>query len=1138
MTFRGWLARCLASLLFISAVGSPPAIAQTVTGEIRGTVRDSSGGVLPGVTVTAVNTQTGLKRTDTTNGAGGYVFPSLPLGTYTVSAELEGFRKAERTGFALAADGRITADFSMAIGSLTETVTVEAIRGDTVNRTSGEVSRVVDGETIRSLALSGRNYLELASLIPGAVMLDDDQMAVMTGLGTGGTIINGNRGNSNNLTVDGGFNLDSGSNASMINNVGIDFIEQVAIQTSNFAADKGRNAGASINVVTRSGTNAFKGSAFETFRDESLHAANYFAPKDPSGKRIKAKEDFNNYGGGIGGPIVKNKLFFFTGMEFRSLDRQESPQRRTLPTRAELRGDFNARVLGPDGVAGTTDDNGIPNSLVNPATGQVFPGNIIPSSLFTTDGRAIASVYEKMIGLAAEYSDTPTANNTTFQLDFPFDFRQDLLRVDYRHSASQALYLRYLHDKYDLIEPRGTFIGANMPTIPTNRVRPGYGVQLAHTWIVRENLFNDMKGTASWNGQRIPPAGENWKRDTYGFQFPQAFDRGRYDLDGIPRITFSGTGAPAQIVGPSGSLLSPTTDMTFTDNLTWLKSAHTLRSGVVITRNRKDQNGRNEHTGDVTFNPTNNPRSTGYAFADALLGNFRTYSEGGDDPLGFFRFTQYGGYVSDTWRVQKNLSLEMGLRYEYQQPIYTQANNITNFDPALYDPTKAATLNPAGAIINVGANRYTGLIRAGSGVPASEEDRVTLDPAAAALIPTGAPRGLYKTSHLFMPRFSGAYTLRQDWVIRGGVGLFYDRPEGNVIFSQTNLPPFVPSVSVENGNLANPLAGAASAASVLGNISALDPNIDTPRQLQYSIGVQRELPGGHFAEITYVGNQGRHLLWQPNINIPTFAVETANALLPAAERAATNYLRPYQGYANITQRRSDSFSDFNSAQFYLNKRRGDLRYSVSYTFGKTTGLGSGNGDNQLEDEGWRPTDTDVDLSYFVGPTSFDRRHALIVSPTYTPRYLRARRDVIGQLFGGWEISGKIRWQSGQYLTVTGNTVQGGRRADYVGGEISLDDRSAARWFNTAAFAAAPTERRGNATVGMVEGPHWRQADVSLRKVFRFSSSKNIELRADVFNVFNTVNLGNPNTATDNSAYGTITSARIPRQSQFSLRFTF
>ena len=1131
------IGRATMALLFTTALAGTPAFAQTVTGEIRGTVRDSSGGVLPGVTVTVTNTQTGLTRTDATSPEGTYVFPSLPLGAYTVTAELEGFRKAERTGFQLTADGRITADFTMAIGALTETVTVEAIRGDTVNRTSGEVSRVVDGETVRSVALSGRNYLELASLIPGAVQLDDDQMAVTTGLGTGGTVINGNRGNSNNLTVDGGFNLDSGSNASMINNVGIDFIEQVAIQTSNFSADKGRNAGASINVVTRSGTNRFSGSLFETYRDESLHAPNYFAPRDPNGKRIKAKEDFHDYGGGIGGPIVRNRLFFFTGLEFKSLDRQEGPQRRTLPTRAELRGDFSARVLGPDGVAGTADDNNIANQLINPATGQAFPGHVIPQNLFTADGRAIANVYERMIGLAAQYTDEPIANNTTFQLDFPFDWRQDLLRVDYRKSTSNAFYLRYLHDKYDLVEPRGTFIGAAMPTIPTNRVRPGYGVQLAHTWIVRQNLFNDAKVTASWNGQRIPPVGENWKRETYGFQFPQAFDRGRYDAEGIPRISFSGTGAPAQIVGPSESLLSPTTDITFTNNLTWIKNAHTLRSGVIITRNRKDQNGRNQHTGDVSFNPTGNPRSTGLAFADALLGNFRSYSEGGDDPLGFFRFTQYGGYVSDTWRVRENLSLEIGMRYEFQEPIYTQGNNITNFDPALYDPSKAMVLNPNGSVASLGANRYTGLIRAGSSIPDDQTDRVTLDPTAAALIPTGAPRGFYDSYHLFMPRFSGAYTLRRDWVIRGGVGLFYDKPEGNVIFSQTNLPPFVPSVSVENANLANPLGGAAAAASVLGNISALDPNLKIPRQLQYSLGVQRELPGGHFAEITYVGNKGRNLLWQPNINIPTFEEELANQLIPQAQRPALNLLRPYKGYSNITQRRSDAFSDFNSLQFYVNKRRGDIRYSVSYTLGKATGLGSGNGDNPLDAEGWRPTDK-FDPSFFVGPTTFDRRHALVITPTYTPRYLRDRRDILGYVLGGWEISGKIRWQSGQYLTPTADTLIGVRRADYVGGDISIDDRDERRWFNTAAFIDAPEERRGNAKVGMIEGPHWRQVDVSLRKRFRFTQTKSVELRADVFNVLNTLNLNNPNTQVDNSAYGTITSARIPRQSQFSLRFQF
>jgi Carboxypeptidase regulatory-like domain len=1106
----------LCSLVFTAA-----AAAQTVTGEIRGTVKDSSGAVLPGVTVTATHAQTGLKRTDTTSDTGTYVISSLPIGRYTVTAELQGFRKSEKTGFELVADGRITADLALSIGAITETVTVEATRGDVVNRTSGEVARVVDGETVRSLALSGRNYLELTTMIPGAVTTDDDQMAVTTGLGTGGTFINGNRGVSNNLTVDGGFNLDSGSNASMINNVGIDFIDQVSIQTSNFAADKGRNSGASINVVTRSGTNHYRGSVFETYRNQKFHEANFFAPKDLSGKRIKAKELFNDYGGGFGGPIMKNKLFFFGGVEWKSLDRQESPQRRTLPTLAELSGDFSARTT----------------VVRDPLTGQQFPGNIIPANRITADGRAIANVYQRMIGLAAQYTNTPTANNTTFQLDFPFDWRQDLLRIDYRRSASQSMYLRYLHDMYDLIEPRGTFIGSAMPTIPTNRVRPGYGIQVAHNWILRPNLLNDFKATASWNGQRIPPYGDNWKRDTYSFLFPQVYSKGQYDLDGIPRVSFSGTGAPAQIVGPSQSLLSPTTDITFVDSLTWNKSAHTLRSGVIITRNRKDQNGRNQHTGDVSFNPTGNPNSTGLPFADALLGNFRTYTEGGDDPLGFFRFTQYGGYVSDTWRAQKNLSLEMGFRYEYQMPIYTQGNNITNFDPALYDPSKAMVLNRNGSVASVGTNRYTGLITGGNGVPEDQQGRVTLDPAAAALIPTGAPRGLYKTSHLLMPRFSGAYTFREAWVIRGGVGLFYDKPEGNVIFSQVNLPPFVPSISIENGNLANPLGGATSAAAVLGNITALQPDMDVPRQLQYSVGVQRELPFGHFVEITYVGNQGRHLLWQPNINIPTFEEESANAALPSAERAATNYLRPYKGYSDITQRRSDAFSDYNSVQFFVNKRRGDLRYSVNYTLGKTTGMGSGNGDNLLDDEGIRPTDP-YDKAYFTGPLSFDRRHVLFVNPIYAPSYMRDRHDVLGYVLGGWEISGKIRWQSGAYLTPIANTSIGVRRADYTGAEISIDNGDETKWFNTAAFVAAPVDRRGNATVGMIQGPAWKQTDMSLRKRFNISKTMKVRLDVDVFNVFNTVNLNNPNVRVDDGAYGTVTSARIPRQTQFSVRFEF
>jgi hypothetical protein len=1119
ITRRGW---CSAVAIVVALlIGVAPAAAQTNTGQISGTVRDSSGGVLPGVTVTVTNVGTGIEWTEVTSITGTYTVTNLPVGTYKVAVQIEGFRKAEKSGFALTADGRVTADFAMSVGGLTEAVEVTAVRGETVNRTSGELARVIDSSQIQDAALSGRNYLELASLIPGAVQLDDDQMAVTTGLGTGGTVINGNRGNSNNLTVDGGFNLDSGSNGSMINNVGIDFIDQVAIQTSNFSADKGRNSGASVNVVTRSGTNRFRGSVFDTFRDSSLDKPNYFSPKDANGNAIKGKLKFNDYGGTFGGPLLRNRLFFFGGVEVKTLDRQENPVRRTVPTLAELNGDFSAR-------SGVT--------LRDPATGQPFPGNIIPQDRITTDGRAIANTYRAMIERAAAYTNTPTANNSTYQLDFPFDWHQEMLRIDFRPSDDHSFYLRLLHDDYDLIEPRGTFIDAPLPTISTNRVRPGFGYQLAYSWVISQNLVNEVKLNTSGNGQRIPPFGDAWRRDTYGFGFPQVYAGGQYN-DGIPDVSFSGTGAPVSLIGPSQSLLSPTTDITAQNTLTWARNRHTLRTGVLVTRNRKDQNGRFAYTGAVNFNASGNPNSTGFAFADALLGNFRTYSEGAADPVGFFRFTQVGGFVSDNWRVSPSLSLELGMRYEFQQPTYTQGNNIANFDPALYDANTAIRLNRNGTIIAGSGNPYSGLIRAGDEIPEDQRERVTIDEAAARLIPTGAPRGLMNTFHLFMPRFSAAYTLDQKWVFRGGVGLFYDRPEGNVIFSQVNLPPFLPSVAVENANLANPLAGQSSAAVVLGTVNAIDPNLESPRQLNYSVSVQRELPFGHFAEIAYVGNRGRNLLWQPEINQPSFEALSANVLLPTAERANNNFLRPYRGYSSIRQRRSDAFSDYNGLQLYLNKRRGDIRYTVGYTLSKATGLGSGNGDNPLAAEGYVPG-TAFDLDFFVGPTSYDRRHALITTFTYQVPFFRGRNNLAEALAGGWELSGKVRWQSGQYLTPTGNTSIGTRRADYLGGDISIGNRDENQWFNTAAFASAPEGGRGNAPIGLIEGPHWYQWDLSGRKKFRLPGNATIEFRADVFNVFNRLNLRNPNVVVTAAEFGRINEARIPRQTQLSFRLAF
>jgi carboxypeptidase family protein len=1106
---RSWLTAAIAIVMFAGA-----AAAQVNTGQISGTVKDTSGGVLPGATVTVTEVNTSSSRTVVTDEHGAYVITALPVGTYSVTVELQGFRKAEKQGLEITPDARLSADFSLPVGGLSETVEVQAVRGETVNRVSGEISRVIDGAQVRELALSGRNYLELASLIPGAVQLDDDQMATTTSLSTTGTIINGSRGNTNSLMVDGGFNLDSGSNASQINNVGLDFIDQVNIKTSNFSAEYGRNSGAVINVVTKSGTNTYRGSVFDTFRNDKFDAANAFSAIDANGKKIKGKLDFKDAGGTLGGPIQRNRLFFFGGVEYKNLSRVDGPFRRTLPTLDELNGDFSRRSV----------------TIKDPVTGQPFPGNVIPANRITADGEALANVYRAMIGRALLFTNNPSSNNTTYQLDFPYKNREDIARFDYRATDSQRVYLRFIHDMYDLVEPRGTFISADLPTISTNRRRPGYGYQLGHTWTLGRNLVNDAKANASWNKQRVPPYGDAWKRDTYGFQFPQVFDKGRYD-NGIPDVSLNGFAA---LTGPSQSLLSPTTDITFTDTLTWLKNSHEMKFGAIVTRNRKDQNGRLAHTGAVNFSTSGNTNTTGFSVADMLLGNFRTYSEGGDDPLGFFRFTQVGAYATDTWRVHDNLSLEAGLRYELASPTYTMQNNISNFDPALYDPTAAAVLNPNGTIASVGTNRYTGLIRAADGVPSVFSDRVTVDPLAAKLIPTGAPRGLYDTHHLFMPRLSAAYTINELTVLRAGGGVFYDKPEGNVIFSQVNLPPFVPSVSVENGNLANPLGGRTAAESVLGTVNAIDPHMNVPRQINFSVSVQRELRWGHFAEIAYVGNRGRHQLWFPEINQPSFEALVANAALPSAQRANTNYLRPYRGYSSIRQRRSDAFSDYNSIQFYVNKRKGSIRYTASYTLSKATGNASGIGDN--------PEDA-FNRDFNTGPLSFDRRHAMVDTFTYAPTYLLDRHDIIGEALGGWELSGKVRYQSGQYLTVTGNTSTGARRADYLGGDISVDNPTADRWFNTAAFAPAPDTRRGTATVGQVEGPAFYRWDMSLRKNFRFrvpgvDRETGLEFRADAFDAFNRVNLNNPNTRTDQGGYGSISSAKTPRELQFSLRYTF
>ena len=1130
----------IAVLLLLMVCGSLTIQGQTNFGRISGSVKDSNGAAIPNANITITNLATNLVRTATADSEGFYTATNLPVGTYSVAAVQNGFKHSSQSGVAVTADARLTVDITLEPGQVTETVQISTVAGETVNTTSGEVARVVDKRQVQNLALNGRNYMQLVTLIPGAAILDEDQLALTTSLSISQAAINGNRPNYNSLSVDGGFNMDSGSNNSQVNNVGIDFIEEVKIQTSNFSAEYGRNAGAAVNIVTRGGGNAYHGAAFEFIRNDKLDARNFFSP-------VKAKLRFNNFGWNFNGPIKKDKLFFFVGQEYKRIRLDSAPVKRSLPTRAERNGDFSARAGTLNIPVGYTGINPATGATV--AAGQPIPGRNLANLrlngsplVITADGKAIASVYSAMEKLAVAYADTTTANNATFQQPNPLDYREDNLRIDYRLNEKHTFYARYLHDYYNLIDPYGTFITSQLPTIPTNRLRPGYSVQLSYTWLIKPTLINEAKINSTWNGQRIPPVGEFWKRETFGFAYPQLFSGGRFD-NGIPNTTFSGGQAYANFSGPSASLLSPTTDIAVSDNVTIIRGKHTFKTGALIIRNRKDQNGRSGYTGNLAFN-TNGTKSTGNTFADALLGNFRSYSEADNDPIGFFRFNQYEAYANDNWKVRSNLSLEFGARFYHYGPTYTQANNMANFDPSRYDPSQAVTVLANGNIDPLkGGNRFNGLISAGNGVPASEVGRVSTSAANLALIPTGAPRGFYQPANKIAPRFGFAYDPFGDskTSIRGGFGIFYDKVEGNLIFSQVNVPPFVNTPNFDNGNLSNPSGGTPAANALIGTINAIDPNLKISYSMNFSLGVQRDLPHGFFVEATYVGNEGRHLIRQPDLNQPSFAALAANAALPTAQQVNTNALRPYKGFTAISYRLSDANSNYNGLQLYAAKRKGDLELTAAYTWSKTLTDTSGNGDGL--DVGESP----FNRHFNYGPATFDRRHIFVTTYDYNIPFLRTMKGIGGVFLSGWEVSGITRFQSGPYLTPTGSTAIGTRRADYVGGSVLLSNKGPDGWINPAAFAPAPIGREGSAGVGIILAPSLQTWDFSMRKQFRLTERFNLRFQADMFNAFNRANFRTPDvafgtlTATggpSNGAFGKISTAGPARNIQFGLKLNF
>jgi len=1215
----------LAALVFSVAVEF--AAAQDIFGRIVGTVTDSSGGAVPNAKVTIVNEATKVSRVLNADKNGYFVADELPVGTYTVTAEQKGFKITEKIGNVLVAGARLTVDLGMEVGAMTETVHVEAT-GDTVNTTSGEISTTIDFQQMQNMALNQRHYESLVTLIPGAQINITDPTSLLVGSiqSTGLAFFNGQRNDGALYAVDGGFNLDSGSNNSAFNDVGIDFIREVDIQSSNFSAEYGRSASAQVNVVTRSGGNQFHGSAFEYVRNQIFDAANagtkLSASSTTPSNVLRPPLRYNDWGWDAGGPIKRGKLFFFAGQEWKRLRAPQSPTKLTLPTQAETQGDFSDILPG---LTLKTPPNAPP--------GCTITNNVMSTGCITPDGKAIAAVYAlaaKQLSTTGALPTSAQQGNTFFQPGGPTNWREDIIRVDYHASDKQNLYYRYIHDNVQVYNAFSTF-GSNvggvqqLPVDPDLRNRPGYNNQIGWVSVISPRLVNEVKFNADWHKQKIPPVGNLYLRSTYGFQFTPPLGFVGSFPTGIPTISFTGVAA-APTSGPNGwqgpspdFLLAPTTDISPSDNLTLQAAKHTLKFGALYARNRKNQNSRpTSYDGNLAFSPNGNLNSTGDAFADALIGNFQTFSQVSGDPIGFYRFNVFEAYAQDSWKMTHKLSIELGVRFGRTNPTYLQGNNMTNFDPSAYNPANApfvdakGNLNPGGSPAGSGPGICTGsilpnnipiligcngLVRPGN-VPGDQAFRVPLtsqDPSLLAAIPATAPRGFYKPENIFVPRIGFSYSPFGDkTVIRGGFGIFYDKPEANTLggVGLQGQPPWVVKVSTSNGQLStfDTGTGAVStpAPTATGLVAAIDPHLKVARNMEYSLSLQREMQYGILVQAAYVGNQGRHILRGPNINAPTWAAANLDySTNPAPDTGlnnpppcaaatphclATNQIRPYLGWTDIPQERSDATSNYNSLQLSATKRKGFIAATLSYTYSKTMGEDGGVGDNfgqNPEPEcpfscllangqtvNWK--------QYEYGKVTFDRTHIFAASYTLEEPWFRNRKGFTRGLLSGWALSGITHFQSGAPLTITGTSIVGpatmtgvpagtpgstpsllvgfSRRASLVPGVPLYSGYTCPPktvcWFNPNAFSLAPNTSAGNVPIGSIIGPDYYTWDLSLRKMFHLPrEGMSLMFQADAFNAFNRVNWNNPSTSA-NGKPGQITSANPPRQVQFGAKFNF
>jgi hypothetical protein len=1120
-------------LVVVVAMFAGLLLGQEITGDIRGVVKDASGAVINGAKVTVNNTdRSETLRTITTGADGSYVAPYLPVGHYQVVVEAPNFKKYVGDNIVLNVNDHRIIDVQMQLGAATETVMVQEAPA-AVDLETSEAAGLVNGTQVRELALASRNYAQLLVLQPGVTTaLSSDQLYVGVSSPSGlsnqiNFAVNGQRPTQNNWTVDGADNFDRGANLTLLNFPSIDSIAEFKVLRSSYLPENGRSSGGIVNVVTRSGTNSFHGSAYEFFRNDVLQANNYFNNRD---QITRPPLRWNDFGFTVGGPILKNKTFFFYSMDWRRIITYHTFTSGEIPTPAELSGTLPFPVCvayEPDGSCPAQDQSNQVTSM-NP----------------------VAVAYVSDI-----FSKIPRPNNSDQTLTWTgrniFNYREELIRVDHTFNSKFSLFGRYLDDSIPTQEPAGLFTGLQIPGVAnTSTKAPGRGLVGHATYILSPTLVNDAGYAFSWGAVLSDPAGLLSKGKSRDISPTLPFDTGVKRVPDLDFCAFTNNGCylDSNIGALTG--FGPYRDYNknhnFFDTLTWVRGRHAFKFGGSYNYYIKDENvngGGGGANGTYFFSDTSvngdGPADGTFEqiWANFLIGSIVQFNQTNVDFRALVHQHELELFAQDEYRIRPNLTLNYGLRYSlFFAPTYGNGM-LSTFDPRVFNPAQAPALNPDGSFPSGDSSGYTnGIIIGGKGSPYGQAVQRT---------PHGG----------FGPRFGFAWDPYSDGKtsIRGGYGIFFDSPAVNSVeqFAGEN-PPLVQFLSVANPDFANPNSGQAIANPFPRTIGGPSPTRwNLPYSQMFNLDVQRQITPKTMLDVGYYGALGRHLVGVIDVNMP-HAGDFLNAGISApfvgsfSNLEMLNLVRPYKGFDAINLFTPVFTSNYNSLQVHAQRQfTGNSLITASYTWSKNLTTASND---------FRAPQYTYDLNAEYGPADIDRTHVFTGSYVYYLPFFKNQHGFLGHAFGGWELSGIGYLYTGLHYTARASTFSqdkaglglngatfSGARPDLIGNPQQGAPNTIDEWFNTNAFAFVPSNeiRPGNEKRGTIVGPPTVRWDADLFKNTNLTERLSLQFRAEAFNVTNHTNFdGFLSTRFGSSLFGKIAGARDARVMQLALKLLF